>query len=299
MVQAGTYRIRNAKSGTYLDESDRDKNVIHGWDSRPQNDNQKWILEPADGGFRIKNLEHGRYVSVSGRDNNAPVRATSGDKDVWTFHEKGNNRYAICLQGTEQALDLDKGKDENGTSVSIWRYNDVKWQQWELEQIGGGGGHQPQPGGGQWSTGNQPQQQYQGPIAPGTYRIHNVHAGTALDLAGGKRDDGTPVIGWSVGQGSNQTWTLESGTSGYRIKNGASGTYLGYANLTQGELLVGRAQGPEWTITQADQGYQIHPAQNQNLVLDLAEGKKDDGAKICLWGNGNGNNQKWNIRGLY
>ncbi|KAG9043924.1 hypothetical protein FS837_008984, partial [Tulasnella sp. UAMH 9824] len=262
-----------------------------------------WILEPAgNNSFRIKNLAHNRYLSVNGRDNNARVRATTGDQDVWTFDDKGNGRYAIHLQGTQQAIDLDDGKDENGTSVSIWYDKGDRWQQWQLEQVGGGGHNQPQPGEGQWSSGNQPQQpqqQYQGPIAPGTYRIHNVHAGTALDLAGGKRDDGTPVIGWSVGQGSNQTWTLETGTNGYRIKNGASGTYLGYANLTQGELLVGRAQGPEWTITQADQGYQIHPAQNQNLVLDLAEGKKDDGAKICLWGNGNGNNQKWNIRGLY
>jgi len=293
MVQAGTYRIRNVRSGTYLDESDKNKDTIHGWDSRPQNDNQKWILEPADGGFRIKNLEHGRYVSVSGRDNNAPVKASSGDRDVWTFEDKGRGRYAIYLQGTQQVIDLDKGKEENGTRISIWRYNNDEWQQWELQRVEGGpsgGNNQPQPGGGQW-----PVQQYQGAVPAGTYRIHNVHSGTALDLAGGKRDDGTAVIGWSVGQGSNQTWTLESGQNGYRIKNGASGTYLSYTNLTEGELLVGRSQGVEWTVTQADQGYQIHPAQNQNLVLDLASGSKEDGAKICLWGNKNGNNQKWRI----
>ncbi|KAG8894091.1 hypothetical protein FRC01_013168, partial [Tulasnella sp. 417] len=248
-------------------------------------------------GFRIKNLEHGRYVAVSGPHNNADVKASNNDRDVWVFQDRGNGRYSIVLEGSNHCLDLDYGKDENGTRISVWPYKGDQWQQWYLEQSDRGGSGRPQPSGGdQWSTGNQQQQQqYRGAVQPGTYRIHNVHTNTALDLAGGRTDNGTPVIAWSVGNGTNQSWTLESGQSGYRMKNGASGTYLGYNNLEQGELLCGRTQPVEWTVTRADQGYQIHPANNQNLVLDLAEGKREDGAKICLWSNNNQNNQKWNI----
>ncbi|KIO34198.1 hypothetical protein M407DRAFT_240784 [Tulasnella calospora MUT 4182] len=295
MVQAGTYRLRNVKSGTYLDESNKDKGKIHGWENRPQNNNQKWVFEPAgQDSFRIRNAEHGRYVSTNGAHDNADVKASTGDQDVWTFKNEGRG-YAIYLQGSNHVIDLDMGKDDDGTRVSIWPYTGAHWQLWDLEEVGGGSrGGQPsgQPGGNQWSSGNQ-QQQYRGAVQTGRYRVHNVHTGTALDLAGGKPDDGTPVIAWSSGTGSNQTWNLEAGSNGYRFRNGASNTYLGYTNLEQGELLCGRGGPVEWTVTPADQGYHIHPAQNQNLVLDLAEGKRDDGAKICLWAKNDGNNQKW------
>ncbi|KAG8897822.1 hypothetical protein FRC00_003772 [Tulasnella sp. 408] len=306
MVQAGTYRLRNVKSGTYLDESDKNQDTVHGWDSRPQNDNQKWILEPAgDESFRIKNLEHGRYVAVSGPKDGAPVKASSGDRDVWTFKNQGRG-YAIYLQGTGHVIDLDQGKDENGTRVSVWGYTGAHQQLWDLEQVEGGRGgsygqqqQQQQPSGqqqDQWSNyRGDGQQQYQGAIQPGTYRVHNVFTNTALDLAGGKSDDNTPVIAWSQGSGANQTWSFESGSRGYRIKNGASGSFLGYDGFSEGSLLAGRSQPVEWTVTQADQGYQIHPADNPGWVLDLAEGKKDDGAKICLWSNKNGDNQKWRL----
>ncbi|KAG8895936.1 hypothetical protein FRC01_012120 [Tulasnella sp. 417] len=301
MVQAGTYRLRNVKSGTYLDESNKDKDNIHGWESRPENNNQKWILEPAGEGFRIKNAEHGRYVSVSGPRDGADVKASSGDRDVWTFKDQGRG-YAIYLQGSGHVLDLDQGKEKNGTNVAVWGYTGAHQQLWSLEEVGGGPrGGQPsaQPSGQQQDQyanyRGDGQQQYQGAVPEGTYRVHNVLTGTALDLAGGKSDEGTPVIAWSVGSGANQTWTFESGSKGYRIKNGASGSYLGYDGFSEGSLLQGRSQPVEWTVTQADNGYQLHPAQNPGWVLDLAEGKREDGAKICLWSNKNGDNQKWKI----
>ena len=77
---------------------------------------------------------------------------------------------------------------------------------------------------------------------------------------------------------------MEPGSRGYRFKNHASGTYAGYQsheNPTDGVLLTGNRNQVEWTVQQVDQGYQIHLAQNPNLVLDLASGDKSDGAKVC------------------
>ncbi|KIO34191.1 hypothetical protein M407DRAFT_17098, partial [Tulasnella calospora MUT 4182] len=88
-------------------------------------------------------------------------------------------------------------------------------------------------------------------------------------------------------------WYLEAGSNGYRFKNGASGTYLGYTKLEQGESLCGRGIPFEWTVTPASKGYQILPAQNQELALQLAGGKRDNGAKICLYRNHGGNYQMW------
>ncbi|KAG8916562.1 hypothetical protein FRC00_014687, partial [Tulasnella sp. 408] len=157
-----------------------------------------WILERADDeSFRIRNLEHGRYVAVSGPKDNG-------------------RRYAIYLQGTGHVIDFDQGKDESSTRVSVWGYTGAHQQLWDLEEVEGGncGGYaQQQPAGqqqqqDQWSNyrGHQ-QQQYQGAVLPGTYSVHNVFNNTALDLAGGKRNDNTPVIAcqWSAGGGANQT----------------------------------------------------------------------------------------------
>ncbi|KAG8950033.1 hypothetical protein FRC04_008113 [Tulasnella sp. 424] len=296
MVQPGTYRIRNVKGGTYLDESAKNPDTVHGWDNR-DNDNQKWEIQDAgNGSFHIKNVGHGRYLSASGARDNTPVKA-SDNQTEWTFKDQGRG-YTIQYQGGNHVVDLDEGNNDNGTRVSLWGYTGAHQQLWELQQIGGGssGGQQRSD---QWS--NFPgdgQQQYVGAVPAGTYRVLNVFTNTALDLAGGSANDGTAVVAWSAGTGNNQEWTLESGSNGYRFKNGASGTYLSYANLNQGELLVGKGgpvQPVEWTVTQADQGFQIHPAQNPQLVIDLAEGKKDDGAKICLWDNNNNANQKWNF----
>ncbi|KAG9019722.1 hypothetical protein FRB90_010992 [Tulasnella sp. 427] len=281
MVQPGNYRIRNAKSGTYLDESNKNADQVHGWDSRPDNQNQKWTLEQANQGFTIKNLGHGRYLAPSSSDDGAEVTALDNPFE-WELREE-NGAYAITIPGSQQVVDLDRGHDENGTPVSIWGFHGASQQLWQLEEEGGYQGGQQQP-------------QYQGPISPGTYRVHNVFTGTALDLAGGKSDDGTPVIAWSVGNGPNQAWTFESGSKGYRVKNNASGTYLGCGSLNEGELLAGHSQPVEWTVTQDDEGYQLHPAENPQLVIDLAEGKKDDGAKICIWSNKQGQNQKWLIQ---
>ena len=44
MVSSGTYRIKNVKGHIYLDESKKNPGKVHGWSSRPENDNQKVCL---------------------------------------------------------------------------------------------------------------------------------------------------------------------------------------------------------------------------------------------------------------
>ncbi|KIO16162.1 carbohydrate-binding module family 13 protein [Tulasnella calospora MUT 4182] len=129
-------------------------------------------------------------------------------------------------------------------------------------------------------------------LQPGTYRIRNVLTGTILDP-----NDGTLVIGSTYSTGSNQTWNLEAGSNGYRFRNEASDTYLGYI-LKQDWVLRGLRNPVEWTVTKAGDGYSIRPAQMPKLVIDLANGNRGNNAKICLWSYHGGNNQLWRFESV-
>jgi hypothetical protein len=308
MIQPGIYRIKNAKSGTYLDASKKNQGKVHGWSSRPNNENQQWRVEESGGAFTFKNVELGTYLHVSGVHDGSNVKA-SNSPTRWNLDQDGNS-WLILAENSEHTVDLDMGRDDDGTSINLWRRSGAQQQKWKLERVGdlgGGGGGYHQAGQQQAYAGNTNQSRSQGSytsnvLPPGAYFIRNVHTGTALDLSGSSPQDGTRVIGYQVTSGPNQQWVLEPGNNGYRLRNSASGTYAGFQQHEQaqdGTLLSGNRNPVEWTLTKADQGYQIHYAGNQNLVLDLASGDASDGAKVCLWSNKGGNNQKWNLTGAY
>ncbi|KAG8931814.1 hypothetical protein FRC03_011340 [Tulasnella sp. 419] len=298
MVQEGIYRLKNVRSGTYLDASIQKKNVVHGWDSRPENKNQQWEIRRSGDKYTIKNVGNGDYINVWNTNDRTDVKVKDDPTPV--RFEEHDGAYAIYLDDSQGVIDLDQGRDENGTDINVWRFSGAKQQLWRLEGVGSGyqsqSGVQPR---GESSYSAPPQQDnYRGAVNPGTYYIRNVHTGTALDLAGGASTDGTKVIGYSAGSGNNQKWTLEPGSRGYRLKNAQSGTYAGFQSHespTDGVLLTGNRNAPEWDVKQADQGYQFF-IPGTNYVLDLASGDRSDGAKICLWTNKGENNQKWNLQ---
>jgi len=309
----GVYRIKNRKSGTYFDASIQDKGVVHGWAGHQQNENQKWIVEERDGHFTIKNAdggqfaEVGQFASVDRPQDGCRVRI-SGNPTDWDIRQKDDGTHAILFHGTQLAVDLDMGRNENGTPISIWGWHGAEQQQWHFERVGDlpgggggyGGGYAAQPPQQQQYQQQQQQQQpppvqvYSGAVAPGTYVVENAFSGTAADLAGAGTGEGTPITGWQCNRGGNQTWDLIPAQNGYYFKNSASGTYLGFdAEGVEGTKICGSSRPVEWQVNQADQGYTVHLASNNNIVLDLAGGGKADGVPICLYSNHSGANQQW------
>ncbi|KAG8918369.1 hypothetical protein FRC00_012557 [Tulasnella sp. 408] len=277
MVLPIVYRLRNVKGGIYLDERE---DSIGGWPNDPQSESQKWILEPGQDGWHLKNLKSKLYASSISHQGDNSLKASS-IKDIWWFYNRGTG-YALCLKASDplKAIDLSKGGSKPGTHVNVLPYDTSAEQQlWELEEV-----KDPQLSG-----------QYKGPIPPGTYRIHNILTNTALDLAGGKKDEGMKVHSWSAHGGPNQNWIFESGTDGYRIKNGTSGTYLRSEELAPGSELTCRSASVEWTVTQADKGFMIHTVgeSEADLVIELDGG--DNGVRPRVRANKDTDNQKWRI----
>jgi len=131
--QPGTYRIKNARSDTYLDASLQGQ--VHGWASHPGQENQKWRIERSGRGYKIQNAETGGYLHANGPGNGTSV-CCRGDPTEWDIQD----RYSIAIAGTQSVCDLDYGKRENGTTVNIWGYTGVHHQCWHFENQGGQGG---------------------------------------------------------------------------------------------------------------------------------------------------------------
>ncbi|KAG9022696.1 hypothetical protein FS837_006217 [Tulasnella sp. UAMH 9824] len=275
MVLPVTYRIRNVQGGLYLDE---DEGTIRGWANEPHKDSQKWVFEPAGNGWHIKNIKTNLYVSSSGDSDDHGLKASS-NKDVWLVYNHGSG-YSMTLKGGIglQVIDLLGGGSKKGTPVNIVPWIDNAEQNaqqlWELEEV---------------TENPQFQDKYKGPIPAGTYRIHNVLNNDALELLEGKSDDGTRVHHWPADAGPHQNWIFELGTKGYRIKNGASGTYLHNEKYKAGSQLTCRSAFVEWTVTQADRGFMIHTAKDESTwVIDLESG-------VTLRPDENKEAQKWRI----
>jgi len=324
MVSPGTYRIRNAKSHTILDQS-RKESEIHGWQQHDQN-NQHWYLQRAGEMWHIKNVESGEYASVSGKQNGSKLKK-SNNPFTWNLIPTGD-QYFIGVPGDNAVVDMDMGRSENGATVHLWDRTGAQQQKWSFEKINDNpgqsqGGYQPQqqqqptqqyhPPPQQQQQQQQPQQQQQqpqqqqqqpqqpqqqpGPVSPGTYVLKNVKTGTVFDLSRGQSNEGADVFGYKYNGGNNQKWQIQPTGNGQNmtIQNLETKTYAAFPNQSfqQGVLVKGSSQRQEYTFAAADKGIYISPTQQPGYVLDLVHGSDDDGTKICVWQNNQQDNQKW------
>jgi len=205
----------------------------------------------------------------------------------WRVESHGNN-YLISLADDERlVLDLSGWEAQHDSEVIVWSKNGGENQDWTFEPVSS------------TPTVLSPVAQhplYTGDLPPGTYRIKNRHSKGAVDLAGGKKDPGTPIANWEYHGGRNQQWILESGVHGYKIKSVYSGTYLSFASGLQLASLAAISGNPtpvEWQIVKHGNAYIIVLASNTNLVLDLFESRTNNGNKIILYQKTGNDNQDW------
>lgn len=95
-----------------------------------------------------------------------------------------------------------------------------------------------------------------GAIANGRYRITARHSGLALDVNAGGTSNGSNVIQWAYGGGTNQQWIVTNLGNGF---------------------------------------YRISPAHASSMALDVSGVSSSNGANIQIWSNTGGNNQQWSI----
>lgn len=77
----------------------------------------------------------------------------------------------------------------------------------------------------QWERNDAPHQQFKlVHVEDNKYHILNEKDGKALDVAGGRDEDGSEIIKWDLHGGVNQQWMFEeSGDGGYVIMSASGG----------------------------------------------------------------------------
>ena len=126
-----------------------------------------------------------------------------------------------------------------------------------------------------------------GSLADGTYRVVNVNSGQAMDVAGGRTDDGADVLQWPYSGSDNQHWqvsqnddgsyTLQAVHSGKVLDVDGWGTHDG-ANVHQWTDGGGDNQRFE-LLDQGNGEYRIEPVHSGKAV-GVANGSTSDGATV-------------------
>jgi endoglucanase len=140
-----------------------------------------------------------------------------------------------------------------------------------------------------------------GSVTNGTYKIINRNSGLAMDASSGGTANGTQIIQWSYGGGSNQKWTVtNTGGSNYKIIGVQSGRSLdinGFSSANGAKVQLWDYAGgtnQTFTFTATDNGnYRITPNCATGSCLDVTGGSTSNGANVQLWGYTGSNNQQW------
>jgi hypothetical protein len=130
-------------------------------------------------------------------------------------------------------------------------------------------------------------------MAKGKYfHIKSKSSGLYLDVKGGSRSPGTPVIVWSKNNGDNQIWYHHAATRTIRSKQ--SDLCLD----VQGDRLVinpyQQGKGDQTWAYNKNRGV-IENLSNPNRVLDIVGDNKAPGTEVCAWNHHGKDNQKWEL----
>ncbi|QUQ63604.1 serine/threonine protein kinase [Kutzneria sp. CA-103260] len=134
------------------------------------------------------------------------------------------------------------------------------------------------------------------------YTISNTSTGKCVDAAGGGKDNGTPVVEWTCGEGkTNQEWQFVPTANGfYEIMNrnapalglDVTGGPAATANGTPVQLWTyGGGANQQWKPVDQGSGAFAFMAQHSNACLDVTNGATDDGTRMQQWQCGAGANQ--------
>ncbi|KAF9002109.1 ricin B lectin domain-containing protein [Cyathus striatus] len=139
IVEGGTYRLINVRSGTALDLSS-DNYLVHAWKAH-NGGNQKWRLEKDDGHWTFSNVAIKGYLGIEGDAKNGARIVVVADPvhwDIWPDNED-QSVHRIFVPNYPRPgsnIDLDVGSHANGAKIHLWeQYPEHKQQVWRFERV--------------------------------------------------------------------------------------------------------------------------------------------------------------------
>ncbi|EOO23275.1 hypothetical protein ICM_05675 [Bacillus cereus BAG1X2-3] len=142
----------------------------------------------------------------------------------------------------------------------------------------------------------------QPPLLQGNYQIvTTLNNSSVLDL-----NDFNNVLLWSNHRGTNQIWnfTFDQPRNAYVIRSLRSQNLILAWDANSGTSNVfctpfnSGSEEHYWRIEHSQNGYILRNLRNSNLVLDVAEGRTNNGIVILVYPRQNGNNQLFFLRSI-
>jgi hypothetical protein len=135
----GRYEIQNLKSGKVLDLDRNDQTTVIQFSPRGT-DNQRWDIQPAEGGlWFIRNAMNGKALQPVRNGNSAELigaRFDRGPDQQWRI-EPGKDGNAVIISRFGRTLDIPDGTSRDGAHVQIYDLNGDSNQRFLLRRAGG------------------------------------------------------------------------------------------------------------------------------------------------------------------
>lgn len=266
---------------------------------------QKWVVKKSNKGYMIISALDSNYVlDVSGgkASNGANVQLYIGngsDAQNWNIekfvskYEKldalaNSNKNTIAdgayvissFMNSKYVLDIEGGSTSNYGNVQLYLNNDSTAQAFKVTHD-----------------------------AQGYATFTNVNSGKVLDASGGIASNGRNVQQYTSNGTRSQKWIVKKSGNGYTIVSALDSNFV--LDLSSGRVNNGQniqlytsndSNAQKWNLTKylskqekldqlalenknaiRDGVYKIGNAQNNNYVLDIASGSKNNGANVQLY----------------
>ena len=331
----GYYKIVAVHSNCSLDVHNAGK--INGTNVKQYTDTggdaQEWKIEQVNGGYSIISKCNGLYVDINGgcSANGTNVQMYQGngsDAQIFEFEEIGeiteqnpnssespkpdlscdlkDGTYKIKAGvGGNMYLDIDGGKTTDNANLQIWSASDVAQQKFEVTYLGNG-----------------------------YYKIVASHSKKVLDVNNGGQTNGTNVKQYQDYGSDAQQWKLKKDGEYYTLVSKCNNLNLDIAggaanNGTNVQMYAGNgsvAQKFKFEKVDAttpveppkepqeepkvptepeqkpanlpDGSYQIKSKLNGGRVIDIVDGKENDGQNVQIWDNYDVKQQKYHIKNV-
>jgi hypothetical protein len=132
-------------------------------------------------------------------------------------------------------------------------------------------------------------------LGKGRYRIQSVASGHFLELG---RADKQTLQQWPGNSALNQQWDIEDAGGGcFYIRSAETGKVLEAAHTRDGASVLARKQpsgrdNQKWRVVNLGDGESLITARS-GKVLDVADNSPHEGARLQIWGEHRGANQRF------
>lgn len=285
VLTEGIYKLGAKANSNYVlnvagNSKDNGANVWL-WEAA-NNNSDRWVVQAtSDGYYTLRETTSNKYLDVAngGKANGTNVQLYTGngtDSQKWSAIQNGDGTWSFYSKVSGKALDIANGTTANGTNVQTYQPNYSSAQRWTML----------------------PQKS----INDGVYQIlSNTNNNAALNVAGDSKESGANIHIWNNGgYDAYKVAIRHLGDGMYSIRMLNSGMYIG---VTAGAVTPGNnvfqttelTDSAKWRILPNEDGTYCFTNVGNNLHLDRAGGKNDNGTNILVWKPSTSDPQKWKL----